>query len=88
VIRTTVFRRRASEPCHTRRSTPARRNELSKKIAASLSVPVNDLYGLVIAGREKLQGFGNLHFTPAGSQLMGQACRRADPGIPQPIPVS
>ena len=45
---------------------------MSKKIAAGLGVPVNDLCGLVIADREKLQGFANLHFTPAGSQLMGQ----------------
>ena len=33
---------------------------------------MNDLYGLVIADREKLQGFANLHFTPEGSQLMGE----------------
>lgn len=53
-------------------ATVITRNEMSKKIAAEFGVPVNDLYSLVIADREKLQGFANLHFTPAGSQLMGQ----------------
>ena len=53
-------------------ATVITRNEMSKQIAAGLGVPVNDLYGLVIADREKLQGFANLHFTPAGSQLMGK----------------
>lgn len=59
-----------------RRATPATRNELSKKIAADSGVAVNDLYGLAIADREQLQGFANLHFTPAGSQLMGQQSPR------------
>jgi hypothetical protein len=36
-------------------------------------VPVNDLDGIVIADRDKLQGFANRHFTPAGSHLMGQS---------------
>lgn len=45
---------------------------MSQKIAAVLGVPVKDLYGLVIADREKLQCFANLHFTSAGSQRMGQ----------------
>jgi lysophospholipase L1-like esterase len=53
-------------------ATVITRNEMSKKIAADLGVPVNDLYGLVIADREKLQGFANLHFTAEGSQLMGK----------------
>lgn len=48
------------------------RNEMSKKIAGEFGVPVNDLYGLVIGEREKLQGFANLHFTPEGSKLMGE----------------
>lgn len=51
-------------------ATVITRNEMSKQIAADLGVPVNDLYGLVIADREKLQGFANLHFTPEGSKLM------------------
>ena len=53
-------------------ATVITRNEMSKQIAADLGVPVNDLYGLVIADREKLQGFANLHFTPEGSKLMGE----------------
>ena len=53
-------------------ATVITRNEMSKQIAAGLGVPVNDLYGLVIADREKLQGFANLHFTPEGSKLMGE----------------
>ncbi len=47
------------------------RNEMSKTIAATAGVPVNDLYALVIAERETLQGFANLHFTPEGSKRMG-----------------
>jgi lysophospholipase L1-like esterase len=47
------------------------RNEMSKTIAATAGVPVNDLYALVIAERESLQGFANLHFTPEGSKRMG-----------------
>lgn len=47
------------------------RNEMSKTIAASAGIPVNDLYSLVIAERETLQGFANLHFTPEGSKRMG-----------------
>jgi hypothetical protein len=53
-------------------ATVITRNEMSKRIAADLGVPVNDLYGLVIGQREKLQGFANLHFTPEGSKLMGE----------------
>ena len=56
----------------SRNATVITRNEMSTKIAAELGMPVKDLYGLVIADREKLQSFANLHFTPAGSQLMGQ----------------
>jgi acyl-CoA thioesterase-1 len=48
------------------------RNTMSKKIASDFSVPVVDLYGLVIEKRETLQGFANLHFTPEGSKLMGE----------------
>ncbi len=48
------------------------RNDMSKKIAVDLGVPVNDLCRTVIANREKQQGFANLHFTPAGSQFMGK----------------
>jgi hypothetical protein len=44
---------------------------MSKTIAATAGVPVNDLYALVIAERESLQGFANLHFTPEGSKRMG-----------------
>lgn len=47
------------------------RNAMSKTIAATAGVPVNDLYTLVIAERETLQGFANLHFTPEGSKRMG-----------------
>ncbi|HPM83922.1 MAG TPA: hypothetical protein PLF81_24615 [Candidatus Anammoximicrobium sp.] len=37
-----------------------------------MGMPMDALYGLVMADREKRQAFANLHFTPAGSQLMGQ----------------
>ena len=47
------------------------RNEMSRSIAATAGVPVNDLYDLVIRERESLQGFANLHFTPEGSKRMG-----------------
>jgi hypothetical protein len=87
VIRTTVFRRRASEPCHARSANPATRIEISTKIDADLGMPVDALYALVIADRGKRQGFADLHFIPAGSQLMGQHIA-ADIGVPQPIAVS
>jgi lysophospholipase L1-like esterase len=48
------------------------RNLISKQIAADLGIEVNDLYELVIGRREQLQGFANLHFTPEGSQAMGE----------------
>ena len=38
---------------------------MDKKIAAGLGVPMNGLYGLVIADGDELQGSANVHFTPA-----------------------
>ena len=53
------------------------RNELSKKVAAEMDIPVDDLYQAIIGRREQLQGFANLHFTSEGSKLLGETVAAA-----------
>lgn len=55
----------------------ARYNEIARRVAAEAGVAVNDLYGLISGDDRPLQRPVDVHFTPAGSRVLGEAVARS-----------
>lgn len=51
-------------------------NEAAARVMKDLGVPTNDLYRFALPRLEKIQRPGNVHFTPAGSNVLGREVAR------------
>lgn len=56
---------------------PAKYNEAALKIMTANKIKVDDLYGFVLPKLGKIQKRQNVHFTPAGSQLLAEQVAKA-----------